>query len=140
MSTGHTSCDREPIHIPGAIQAHGLMLVADRDGLKVRQVAGEIERRLGIADFEARALPELLGETLTLTLTLRIEALVQSGGNGSFIGQSTTSSGELWTSAPTSAVPMCWSSSSQRKSATLPASLVLDRLEAASSASSGPRR
>ena len=24
-----TACDREPIHIPGAIQPHGLMLVVD---------------------------------------------------------------------------------------------------------------
>ena len=33
-----TDCDREPIHIPGSIQPHGLLLIADADSLTV--VAG----------------------------------------------------------------------------------------------------
>ena len=40
-----TDCDREPIHIPGAIQPHGLLLVADRQG-RVVAGAGELEARL----------------------------------------------------------------------------------------------
>ena len=44
-----TTCDREPIHIPGSIQPHGLLLVIDRRTLEVEQLAGDSERLLGIA-------------------------------------------------------------------------------------------
>ena len=45
-------CDREPIHVPGSIQPHGMMLVADLDGLLVRHVAGDIEGRLAACRSE----------------------------------------------------------------------------------------
>jgi chemotaxis family two-component system sensor kinase Cph1 len=51
-----TACDREPIHIPGAIQPHGLLLVADTRDLVVLGGAGNVEERLE---------PEWLGRTLT---------------------------------------------------------------------------
>ncbi|SEQ42920.1 Bacteriophytochrome (light-regulated signal transduction histidine kinase) [Faunimonas pinastri] len=35
-----TVCDREPIHIPGSIQPHGIMLVFDPETLGLRQAAG----------------------------------------------------------------------------------------------------
>ncbi len=41
-----TVCDREPIHIPGAIQPHGLLLVADAASGLVVAGAGDIETRL----------------------------------------------------------------------------------------------
>ncbi|WP_293968389.1 histidine kinase dimerization/phosphoacceptor domain -containing protein [Sphingomonas sp.] len=41
-----TACDREPIHVPGAIQPHGLLLIADRATLRVVGGAGDIEGRL----------------------------------------------------------------------------------------------
>lgn len=39
--TGRTACDREPVHVPGTIQAHGLLLVlrTDPDGGKPRVIA-----------------------------------------------------------------------------------------------------
>ncbi|MDX6807064.1 hypothetical protein SCD90_13410, partial [Terrihabitans sp. PJ23] len=43
-----SACDREPIHIPGAIQPHGVLVAAEWDGLAVRHVAGDAELRLGI--------------------------------------------------------------------------------------------
>ena len=43
-----TSCDREPIHIPGSIQPHGVMLVVDREQLVIRQYAGAIRQLLGV--------------------------------------------------------------------------------------------
>src|SRR3954465_6290830 len=43
-----TSCDREPIHIPGSIQPHGVLLAVDRAGLKIRQAAGDTADLLGI--------------------------------------------------------------------------------------------
>jgi chemotaxis family two-component system sensor kinase Cph1 len=36
-----TTCDREPIHIPGSIQPHGVLLVLDRQRQIVEQVAGD---------------------------------------------------------------------------------------------------
>ncbi|WP_271899140.1 GAF domain-containing protein [Candidatus Phyllobacterium onerii] len=41
-----TSCDREPIHIPGSIQPHGVLLVAERESLEIVGAAGDVEGRL----------------------------------------------------------------------------------------------
>jgi two-component system, chemotaxis family, sensor kinase Cph1 len=43
-----TTCDREPIHIPGSIQPHGVLLVVDRQQLAVEQVAGDTRLLLGL--------------------------------------------------------------------------------------------
>ena len=50
-----TACDREPIHIPGSIQPHGLLLIAEAAGLKVVAGAGRLEERLA---------PDWLGQPL----------------------------------------------------------------------------
>ncbi len=42
-----TNCDREPIHIPGAILPHGAMLVLDSTTFEVLQVAGDLAGLLG---------------------------------------------------------------------------------------------
>jgi light-regulated signal transduction histidine kinase (bacteriophytochrome) len=47
-----TNCDREPIHIPGSIQSHGVLIVLDPSSLKVIQVAGDTGRLLGLAPHE----------------------------------------------------------------------------------------
>ena len=44
-----TNCDREPIHIPGSIQPHGLLLVFRLPMLEVVQLAGDTERWLDAA-------------------------------------------------------------------------------------------
>ncbi|MBS0374643.1 MAG: GAF domain-containing protein [Proteobacteria bacterium] len=43
-----TTCDREPIHIPGSIQPHGVLLVLDRRTLVVEQWAGDTRLLLGL--------------------------------------------------------------------------------------------
>ena len=43
------TCDREPIHIPGSIQPHGVLLVIDRERLAVEQAAGDTQALLGTA-------------------------------------------------------------------------------------------
>ena len=43
-----TNCDREPIHIPGSIQPHGVLLVIDRQDLSIEQTAGDTKFLLGI--------------------------------------------------------------------------------------------
>ncbi|MBB3951842.1 histidine kinase dimerization/phosphoacceptor domain -containing protein [Aureimonas jatrophae] len=58
-----TLCDREPIHIPGSIQPHGLLLVADpRTGL-VQAVAGDVEGRL-TPEWRGVPLTDLIGQSL----------------------------------------------------------------------------
>jgi chemotaxis family two-component system sensor kinase Cph1 len=59
-----TACDREPIHIPGSIQPYGLMLVVERHRLVVRHVAGDVEGRLGVIDWQDRPLDAVIGEPL----------------------------------------------------------------------------
>ncbi len=43
-----TSCDREPIHIPGSILPHGVMLVLDGGTLEILQAAGDTLSLLGV--------------------------------------------------------------------------------------------
>jgi len=47
-----TTCDREPIHIPGAILPHGAMLVLDPRSLDILQAAGDCQRLLGASTEE----------------------------------------------------------------------------------------
>jgi light-regulated signal transduction histidine kinase (bacteriophytochrome) len=62
------ACDREPIHIPGAIQPHGLLLVADAASLTVVAGAGDLETRL-TPDWLGRDLSALLAQDIDATLT-----------------------------------------------------------------------
>lgn len=84
------ACDREPIHIPGSIQPHGLMLVLDPATTAVRQGAGDIEGRLGRADWIGLPCAELLGAATAAAVaaaergTLRQVAV--PGGAESFDG------------------------------------------------------
>lgn len=57
-----TTCDREPIHIPGAIQPHGVLVALDAD-LRVRTVSVNCATLFGVSPEEAigRHLSELVG-------------------------------------------------------------------------------
>lgn len=55
-----TQCDREPIHIPGAIQPHGLLLIASAHDLVVIGGAGDIEARIADA-WNGQPVTDLLG-------------------------------------------------------------------------------
>jgi two-component system, chemotaxis family, sensor kinase Cph1 len=52
-----TTCDREPIHIPGSIQPHGVLLVVDRRDLYIEQIAGDTQSLLGVPPEQAIAAP-----------------------------------------------------------------------------------
>jgi chemotaxis family two-component system sensor kinase Cph1 len=71
-----TACDREPIHIPGAIQPHGLLLVADSGSLEVIGVAGDIEARLA-TDWTGASLSLLLGRDVEAVVSDLIAARTQ---------------------------------------------------------------
>jgi two-component system, chemotaxis family, sensor kinase Cph1 len=47
-----TNCDLEPIHIPNAIQPHGVLLVFDPENLQILQVSDNTESLLGYAPDE----------------------------------------------------------------------------------------
>ncbi|KQM13335.1 histidine kinase dimerization/phosphoacceptor domain -containing protein [Novosphingobium sp. Leaf2] len=55
-----TQCDREPIHVPGAIQPHGALLVASADDLVIVGGAGDLEARFG-APWQGQLVAALLG-------------------------------------------------------------------------------
>ena len=67
-----SECDREPIHVPGSIQPHGVLLVAERRSLRILQVAGETDRMLG------RGIGTILDHTLGELLGSQAAALVAS--------------------------------------------------------------
>ena len=55
-------CDREPIHIPGTIQAFGVLLALDAE-MKVTQISDNVHDHLslGVGDVLGRSLSELVG-------------------------------------------------------------------------------
>ena len=53
-----TSCDREPIHIPGGIQPHGYLLNVSHDDFRVRQASENV------ATLFARPLDDIIGRRL----------------------------------------------------------------------------
>jgi chemotaxis family two-component system sensor kinase Cph1 len=71
-----STCDREPIHIPGSIQPHGVLLVVDRERLLVEQVAGNALQLLGIAnaDLPGRALGTLVDSEAEAFITAQLAA------------------------------------------------------------------
>jgi light-regulated signal transduction histidine kinase (bacteriophytochrome) len=58
--TDVTNCDREPIHIPGAILPHGAMLVLDCKTFEILQLAGDLTGLLGVSG------QELLGQSAAM--------------------------------------------------------------------------
>ncbi|MFS0722991.1 diguanylate cyclase domain-containing protein [Paenibacillus sp. 1P07SE] len=59
-----TNCDKEPIHIPGSIQPHGLLLAVTLDDYKVVQCSTNSEHMIGIGhqDILGMALSDLIEE------------------------------------------------------------------------------
>ena len=68
-----TNCDREPIHIPGSIQPHGVLLVVDPVSEIVLQAA------LGAAATSAVKRPPL-GSPVCELLGVGLEEMVRSAG------------------------------------------------------------
>jgi light-regulated signal transduction histidine kinase (bacteriophytochrome) len=62
VSVDLTSCDREPIHLPGSIQPHGVMLVCESESARIVFASANAAQLLG------RALDQLLGRTLVEVL------------------------------------------------------------------------
>ena len=58
-----SNCEREPIHVPGSIQPHGVLLAVTEPDLVVEQVSDNLADLVGMpaADALGRRLPEVLG-------------------------------------------------------------------------------
>ncbi len=55
------ACEREPVHIPGAIQPHGALVAMDERLQEVRQVSANLESLLGVSPEDALVMtPEQL--------------------------------------------------------------------------------
>src|SRR5262249_43824931 len=81
------SCaDREPIHIPGSIQPHGVLLATEAGSPRVLQVAGETERILGrnIGTICGQTIAELLGSH-SAALAASIQAISEPAYLGSVV-------------------------------------------------------
>jgi light-regulated signal transduction histidine kinase (bacteriophytochrome) len=61
--TALTECDREPIHIPGAVQPHGGLLAVDADSWRVTHASANLAAFIGVDAALAlgQPLPTLLG-------------------------------------------------------------------------------
>ena len=57
-----SACDREPIHIPGAIQPHGVLFALDQD-LEIRRTAGNVQAVLG---YDGDPLGRQLGDLIPM--------------------------------------------------------------------------
>ena len=91
MEAALRSCDAEPIHIPGSIQPHGMLIAADAGTLTICHVAGDIEARLGTPDLIGMPLSALVGPEIAAS----IGTIIRSGNPGAgFAGQLTTRAGE----------------------------------------------
>lgn len=69
-----TTCDREPIHIPGAIQPHGVLLALD-DEMRVAAASTNTDRHLGVpaADLVGRSVTEALGPSAAQAVAELVE-------------------------------------------------------------------
>jgi two-component system, chemotaxis family, sensor kinase Cph1 len=73
-----TNCDREPIHISGAIQAHGVLLTFTAADLIILQVSQNS------TDFLCKAPADLLGKSLSVLLAASQIQAIQDCLNGEF--------------------------------------------------------
>ncbi|MBS0362414.1 MAG: GAF domain-containing protein, partial [Proteobacteria bacterium] len=83
------NCAREPIHIPGSIQPHGIMLVCDRDSLEVSHGAGDVAGVLGVTAWLGRSLGEVLGDALAQ----KVAQATASGSAGGYVDHLTDATG-----------------------------------------------
>lgn len=72
------SCDREPIHIPEAIQPHGLLFVISASDLVVQREAGRTARITNSDSWVGRPIEGLLGDRVTA----RLRTASGDGGDG----------------------------------------------------------
>lgn len=82
------ACDREPIHIPGSIQPHGVLLVIDPASMTITHGAGDIERRLGQTDWVGATCAGVLGAAVVTAVGAAAQGTLRQvstpSGHGTF--------------------------------------------------------
>ncbi|MBD2355965.1 GAF domain-containing protein [Tolypothrix sp. FACHB-123] len=78
QSVDLTNCDREPIHIPGSIQPHGMLLAIDLATLKIIQVSNNT------FEFLERQPQDLIGKSLSALFDSQQINTIQQCLNGDF--------------------------------------------------------
>ena len=73
-----TNCDREPIHIPGAIQPHGALLVCRAADLVVEQASANLEHFVGRTAASAVGAP--LASLFADSSAAELHAVARAGG------------------------------------------------------------
>ncbi len=69
---GHRSCDAEPIHVPGSIQPHGLLLLFDAASERLAHWAGDFARLLGREPTRGLQASAILGTPLAELIGSRL--------------------------------------------------------------------
>jgi chemotaxis family two-component system sensor kinase Cph1 len=69
------ACDREPLHVPGSIQPHGLLLAVDPAADLIVQAAGDARALLARGDLASG--DSLLGLTMEKVLGVSLSGLIQ---------------------------------------------------------------
>ena len=74
-----TNCDREPIHIPGAIQPYGALLVLNPASMEILQASQSCLAHLGLAPTElvGKSFAIVFGSTAAMDVTRMLAAGVQ---------------------------------------------------------------
>ena len=72
-------CANEPIHIPGSIQPHGLLLTLSEPALEILQTSTNLNAALGLGPEppSGRTLGEVLGEEALAKVMLALAALAE---------------------------------------------------------------
>ena len=66
------NCDREPIHVPGAIQPYGFLMTLVADDLRICQLSGNVDRWLGMK------VEQLLGESIDRLIDAEAVAAIRA--------------------------------------------------------------
>ncbi len=76
-----TECDREPIHVPGSIQPHGMLFVLEEPSLTVTQVSETVSDYLGMqaGDILHQSLEQVFDRELSELLAADLERLPPQG-------------------------------------------------------------
>jgi light-regulated signal transduction histidine kinase (bacteriophytochrome) len=123
------ACAREPIHIPGAIQPHGVMLVLDQTSQEIGHAAGDVAGLLGASAWIGRSLGDVLGDALAE----RVAVVTSSSAAPSYVGRLETGPQPLDISAHVSGGSLIVEIE-PAIAPLLPASLLLGQLDTAGAA------
>ncbi len=76
-----TACDEEPIHVPGHIQPHGVLIATYPNSLRISHVSGNLEASTGLP--AADALDAELGAVLGPDLMAAVSSMLEGGSRTS---------------------------------------------------------